>query len=311
MKTSTVSAAAIGTKFTNGHFEDSRNNLRNFLLFLTLLFGLRGLAGAQHWTPVTMPFPGEASTPMLRTDGNVMVLDKVTGWWWFLAPDENGNYANGFWFLSGPSISGYDPLYFASAILPDDRMIVEGGEYNFGAKDDTTLGAIFDEKTNSWTQVHHPNGWSKIGDAPSVVLPNGTFMMGDCCSKDQALLDAKTLTWTSTGAGKLDSNTEEGWTLLPNGKVLTIDLNNGAASELYDPKTGKWSAGADLPYYIGNNCGHTIEPELGPAVLRPNGTVFATGGNGKTAIYNSSTGKWSAGPSFPKGIGVKDGPGAI
>ena len=313
MTTATLSAAAIETNLNTAGFGFGRCNrtLLGFLVFLAVLVGSCGLASAQHWTPVTMPFPGNAGTPLLRTDGNVIVQEKETGWWWLLVPDEFGNYANGLWLPSGPSIPGYDPLYFASAILPDDRMIVEGGEYNFGMKDDTTLGAIYDERTNSWTEVDHPSGWSKIGDAPSVVLPDGTFMLGDCCSKQQALLNPKTLTWTSTGAGKADSNTEEGWTLLPNGKVLTVDLNNGTASELYDPKTGKWSAGGDLPFYIGNNCGHTIEPEIGPAVLRPNGTVFAAGANSKTAIYNSSTGKWSAGPSFPKDIGVMDGPAAI
>jgi hypothetical protein len=173
------------------------------------------------------------------------------------------------------------------------------------------MGAILDTATGLWTVVGPPKGWTKIGDAPSVVLPNGTFMIGACCSRQQALLDATTLTWTSTGAGKADRNSEEGWTLLPNGKVLTIDMANGTASELYDPSTGKWSAAGNLPFFIGNNCGKHIVPEVGPAVLRPDGTVFAVGANNKTAIYNSSTGKWSAGPSFPAGFGSADGPAAI
>ena len=43
-------------------------------------------------------------------------------------------------------------------------------------------------------------------------------------------------------------------------------------------------------------------------MLLPNGTVFATGANdsgaGHTAIYNTKTGKWSTGPSFPTVKGV-------
>jgi len=46
---------------------------------------------------------------------------------------------------------------------------------------------------------------------------------------------------------------------------------------------------------------------VGPAILRPDGTVFATGsyssggsGPGHTAIYSPTTG-WSAGPDFPRG----------
>jgi len=268
------------------------------------------LANAQHWTPVTIPFPGNATTALVLTDGDVIVNDDITGWWWLLLPDEQDDYANGIWVPSPVSLN-YAPLYFASAILPDDRMIVEGGEYNFGQKADTTKGAIFDEKTGVWTAVHHPKGWTKIGDAPSVVLPNGTFMMGAVGSKKQALLNPTTLKWTSTGAGKADSNSEEGWTLLPNGKVLTIDTQNGKQSELYDPGTGTWSAAGNLPFFLGNNCGKNIVPELGPAVLRPDGTVFVVGANNKTAIYNVSTGEWSAGPSFPEGYGSADGPASI
>jgi hypothetical protein len=102
--------------------------------------------------------------------------------------------------------------------------------------------------------------------------------------------------------------------LLPNAtgnKVLTVDTQNGRESELYDPSTGKWSLAGNTPSFLGNSCGLAIVPEMGPAVLRPNGTVFQVGANGKTAIYNSSTGQWSAGPSFPSGFGVADGPAAI
>ena len=44
--------------------------------------------------------------------------------------------------------------------------------------------------------------------------------------------------------------------------------------------------------------------EIGPMVLRPDGTVFATGAADNvaahTAIYNSKTGQWKKGPDFPK-----------
>jgi hypothetical protein len=52
--------------------------------------------------------------------------------------------------------------------------------------------------------------------------------------------------------------------------------------------------------------------EVGPAVLRSDGTVFYTGsdtcpnGKGKTAIYNSYTGIWTKGPDFPDVDGVTD-----
>jgi len=286
------------------------------------------LAMAQHWTPIT-PFPGlGAGTAILRTDG-VVIVEEVTGPastggyatgnWWELVPDTGGSYATGSWSIFTSTIGfGYAPLYFGSAVLPDGRIVFEGGEYNFSSQDDTNLGFVYRPALNIWLSVGPPSGWSKIGDSPTVVLPNGTFMLGDCCSTKEALLDAATLTWTSTGTGKADPNSEEGWTLLPNGKVLTVDTQNGTESELYNPSTGKWSLAGKLPVPITYNCANPkIVPEIGPAVLRPNGTVFVAGANGETAIYKSSSGKWSIGPVFPPNSagegqdGVADGPAAI
>jgi hypothetical protein len=53
-----------------------------------------------------------------------------------------------------------------------------------------------------------------------------------------------------------------------------------------------------------SNDGHSIVPELGPAVLRPDGTTFAIGATNRTAIYHPPAnplqpGKWTVGPSFP------------
>jgi Kelch motif len=74
----------------------------------------------------------------------------------------------------------YAPLYFASAVLPDGRVLVEGGEYvdfNFAW---TNQGAIYDPVIDSWQTVQPPVGWGSIGDAQGVVLSSGTFMLADC-----------------------------------------------------------------------------------------------------------------------------------
>lgn len=271
---------------------------------------------AQSWEAAT-PFPGGAGTALLQTNGNVLVQDTTgsggygVGMWFELVPDENGNYAKGFWFPVPLPPAGYAPQFYGSAVLPSRKILFEGGEYNGTSKDNTTLGALYNPESGLWTSVTPPSGWTHIGDAPTVVLADGTFMMGSCCSKKQALLDAKTLTWTSTGTGKADSNSEEGWTLLPGGKVLAIDSNNGTESEIYDPTTGAWTLAGKTTVSLTNSCGGLYYPEIGPAVLRPNGTVFAVGANGNTAIYNSNTSKWSTGPTFPSGLGVVDGPAAI
>src|SRR5262249_10894096 len=150
-----------------------------------------------------------------------------------------------------------------------------------------------------------------IGDAQSVVLANGTYMQANCCTTESALLDPKTLTWTQTGAGKFDIFDEEGWTLLPNGRVLTVDayvsgyVRNGKNSELYDPISGSWHSAGRTVVQLWDSCfgANAASYELGPGVLRPDGTVFYTGakscGSGHTAIYNSATGIWRAGPDLP------------
>ncbi len=280
------------------------------IVCLVFIAGL-GVVTAQSWQPLNNQPSFGASTALLLTDGTVMVHDVGARDWWKLTPASSGSYVNGTWSQLASLPAGYAPLYYASAVLPDGRVIVEGGEYNFFNSDWTTLGAIYNPVTNKWKSVAPPAGWGTIGDAQSVVLPNGTFMLADCCTKSAALLDAHYLTWTAVGTGKTDINDEEGWTLLPNGKVLTADTFNGMNSELFDPATAIWSSAGSTVVPLVDAGSH----EIGPAVLRPDGTVFAAGATGHNAIYNPGTGTWSAGPDFPKVnnvfLDVADGPAAL
>jgi len=129
-------------------------------------------------------------------------------------------------------------------------------------------GAIYDPVADSWTSVPPPPFFvdlyppraafapNPIGDSASVVLANGTFMLEDKMSRQAALLNLDDLTWKETGTRtKADLNDEEGLTLLPNGRVLTVDCYtdfffglvpsypaNPTNSEIYNPKTGRWSS---------------------------------------------------------------------
>jgi hypothetical protein len=295
-------------------------------LATTLLLG-SSLAYAQSWTTLHQTAPFSANVALLLTDGTVMVQDTETPHWWRLTPDETGSYVNGTWTSLASMAANYGPQYHASAVLNDGRVIIEGGEYNLSGNGVwTNRGSIYDPTTNIWTPVLPPANWSSIGDAQSVVLPNGTFMLANCCSPQEALLNAKTLTWTLTGTGKFDSNDEEGWSLLPNGEVLTVDAYTshydatGKNSELYTPATGTWaSAGSTIVQLWDSSaaCGGSgaASFEVGPAVLRTNGTVFATGANacaaGHTAIYTVATNTWAAGPDLPNGNDIADGPAAL
>ena len=287
-----------------------------------VLLAAVGVASAQSWQPLAHQPSFTAGQALLLTDGTVMVHheDPNDGFsdWWKLTPDINGSYVNGTWTQIASLVSTYGPLFFASAVLPDGRVIIEGGEQNFSQYVWTNMGAIYNPITNVWAPMNPPSGWSRIGDAQSVVLNNGTFMVANCCTTQQALLNAATLTWTPTGSGKFDENDEEGWNLLPGGKVLTVDAYvnmddpTGTNSEIYNPSTGSWTSAGSTIVQLWDSHGSN---EVGPAVLRPDGTVFATGANGAgaghTSIYNTSTGGWTPGPDFPGNLDVADGPAAL
>jgi hypothetical protein len=297
--------------------------LRTFGLALVVLLAGATAALSQTWQPLTHQPTFQASTALLMTDGTIMVHQYGGLQWWKLTPDNTGSYVNGTFTQEASLPSNYSPLYYSSAVLNDGRLIVEGGEYNFLQADWTNLGAIYDPLANAWTPVNPPSGWNNIGDAQNVVLANAKFMLANALTSQDAVFNSTNLTWTAVGTGKLDGNDEEGWTLLPDTTVLTVDCNNTAnltQAEKFLPPTRTWvSAGstvAQLPDLTSSGGG---SHEIGPAVLRPDGTVFATGATGHTAIYTppvkpTDPGTWVAGPDFPKVGGqldIADGPASL
>jgi hypothetical protein len=267
------------------------------------------------WTRTTTNPPSTVAHMLLLTDGSVLVnsffFSSHVDTWYRLVPDSAGSYIHGTWVKAGNLPSGYNPLYFASAVLPTGKAIIMGGEYNNGSAVWTTRGAMYNFATNTWSSVAAPSGWSTVGDAQSVVLPKGLLMLANCCTAQEAILTSLSpITWTTTGAGKADINDEEGWTLLPSGNLLTVDANNGAnpsTYEIYNTGTGTWSSGGSVGTLLVDLSSH----ELGPAVLRPDGTVFYAGAAPNNRIYNSSTNTWSAAPSFGSGLDIADGPASL
>jgi hypothetical protein len=271
--------------------------------------------------------PDGAGIGFLLTDGTVMYQGNAESDWYKLAPDINGNYVDGTWTRLANLPAGYVPDAFASAVLADGRLVITGGEYLNGNFTLTNLGAIYDPKANTWTNLPPPTGWAYIGDSPAVVLPNGRFLVGNKLTRKMAVLVPKTLTWNLlVGNGKSDFNAEEGWTLLPDGTILTADVRKAPHSERFDPATRVWSTAGStivdlhspspfgcLAYGPGGTLCYYPPGEIGPAILRPDGTVFATGsytgsgsGAGHTAIYDTATGTWTVGPDFPNGDNAGD-----
>jgi hypothetical protein len=309
------------------------------LTLSTILAALPLCAGAQTLTNLAHQPPDGAIITMQMTDGTVIAQGNQDSDWWKLTPDNTGSYKNGTWKQIASLPSGYSPYAQAEAVLADGRLVISGGEYNFGQFAFTNQSAIYDPLADTWAMIKPPKGWSNIGDAPSIVLPDGRFVVGYKFKSKMAALDPATLKWTPlTSTGKNGNMiAEEGWVLLPDGTFLTVDVKAHPKSERYDPTTGAWvdegdTGGVDLrgaqnccgtciPYGKDNQKCYDPPGETGAAVRRPDGTVFATGATpdgqntAHTAIWTppakGKKGTWAAGPDFPNGDESYDDPISI
>src|SRR5882762_11345218 len=162
-----------------------------------------GIATCQTWQPLTHQPSFSPGAVLLLTDGTVLAHSEPNclnctstdySSWYKLTPDSSGSYVNGTWSQVA-SPAGYAPLYFGSAVLPDGRVVVEGGEYDCSSGTCnaawTNQGAIYDPVKNVWTSVAPPAGWTTIGDAQSIILPNGTYLQANCCTKEEALFSSR------------------------------------------------------------------------------------------------------------------------
>jgi hypothetical protein len=267
------------------------------------------------WGPLAHQPTFGAGTMLLLTDGTVMCQNSDTNQWWKLTPDNTGSYVNGTWsaLANGPN----SPLYFASAVLRDGRIFVAGGEYNAGVSTDLLAAEIYNPVTNAWTSITTPAGWTNIGDAPSCVFPDGRIMIGYIMGGQCAIYDPVANTWTAA-ANKLNgSSSEETWTLLPDQTILTADCSGHPATQKYVIAANQWVSCGNTPVDLVE----ASSIEIGPALLLPDGRVFAVGATNHTALYTmppnaSQPGTWATGPTFPPPtagvtLGAKDAPGCL
>jgi hypothetical protein len=267
------------------------------------------LAGT--WQPLVNQPTFSASTMLLLTDGTVICQNGKPDWW-KLTPDQSGSYVNGKW-----SALTNSPEYFASAVLKDGRVFVAGGEYNNGTQVDLLATEIYDPLSNSWTTLSTLAGWDHIGDAQSCVLPDGRVIIGSLDSNETAIFDPVTGTWSAAATKNNENSNEEGWTLMPDKTIVTADCHGHPQTEKYVISTNKWIV-------IGPTQVDLVEAaslEIGPAILLPDGRLFAIGATGATALFTmpsnpNQPGNWAQGPSFPSQIagqtlGAKDAPACL
>ncbi len=304
------------------------------LLTAALLLQVRA-ASAQYQSSWTMfQAPIRVQDALLLMDGSLLVerYASSTGDWWRLTPDAAGSYVNGTWTYdsSMPVIGGvqYAPLYYCSAVLPDGRAVVIGGEYNYQLSGtsftyvtvETNKGAIYDPHTHAWTTLAPPTT-GRVGDSMCSVLATGShkgqLAIGPNSGSAMYALDPASLTWTNLGVtGKVGSNSEEGWTLLPDGTLYDVLANGTAANGTnnltlrYLPSQNKWVSAGVSPVLLKDTSSH----ETGAQVLMYNGNVFVAGADrnsGANAVFippagstvdNQSTaqGTFLVAPAFPR-----------
>jgi hypothetical protein len=264
------------------------------------------------WKPLSNQPAFGASTMLLLTDGTVMCQEAGGVKWWRLTPDIHGSYVNGTWSALAPM--HHPRLYYASAVLRDGRVLVSGGEYSDVSETKTT--EIYNPLTDVWTEIPPPAGWNNVGDAPSCVLPDGRFLLGNIFDTRTAIYDPIAGTWTA-GPAKNDASSEETWTLLGDETVVAAQCSNHPNAEKYVAAANAWVPAGTIPVDLVE----AASIEVGPAFLLPDGRVFAIGATNHTAIYTpppiaSQPGTWAAGPDFandPMGqkVGAKDAPGCL
>lgn len=173
---------------------------------------------------------------------------------------------------------------FASAVLPDGRVLVAGGET---ALTPLRAAEVWDPVSGTWgatSPLAVPRAFDTaitLGDGEVLVV--GGYGANFVRLATAVLYDPATGTWTPTGSMH-ESGSNLTATLLPDGDVL-VTGQGGDSAEVYDPSTGSWT-----------DTGPTVAPQyLASAVLLHTGDVLVTGGGSAAAeLYDPATNDWSA-----------------
>jgi hypothetical protein len=262
---------------------------------LVVLAATAPAAFANGWQALTNQPPVNASTLYLLMDGRVLMNEYWSTHWWVLTPDASGSYLNGTW--SQVKDSRDDRLYYASSVLADGRVLIAGGEYsNTGG---SNKAEIYNPVTDFWKAIGPPSGWGNIGDAPSTLLADGRFFIGNISDQRTAIYDPVAQAWSGAANIIHSASAEETWILLPDGTVCSPDCFDAPGSELYDPALDQWVDLGSMPVNLVSSF------EIGPGMALNDGRAFIVGAAPHSALYTMNAtpggvGTWAAGPDTPK-----------
>jgi hypothetical protein len=268
--------------------------------------------------------PFSSDTMILLTDGSLLVHNADGKEWLRLTPDSSGKYETGSWSSEIDMINTRE--YFASGVLSDGRVYAIGGE-DSDAGSDTPLGEIFDPQANggvgAWSAIDKPTPSFDFvrGDCNGSGLADGRVFLGGATpsgppsswSKRTAIWDPSNNSWLEAGlefgvlssTDKEDPFEEETWALLPDGSVLAPAVRDTPGAQRYVPSLDQWVSCKPSPVNLAiTSLGGVGVYETGGLIVLPNGSAFAIGGTGQTAVFTpgpnpTDPGSWVQGPSFP------------
>jgi len=202
-----------------------------------------------------------------------------------LTPDDTGSYVNGKWSQLA-SLPRDMPLRHVVAVLADGRLIIEAG-IQLQQLHAHQPRAIYDPTTNVWTPVPAPTAGTISG-----------IRRRSCCQrrlrdrkqtyKTDATTQPKTMKWSSLSSkGKAISTPRKldpvgGWLDpyggredAPNSEIYTHPNTSGRLRQ-HDRRFALPSPDGCINYGPGGKLCYYPPGEIGPQILRPDGTVFVT-----------------------------------
>jgi WD40 repeat protein len=184
---------------------------------------------------------------------------------------------------------------YASALLPDGRVLIAGGGNETSA---LNRAELFDPKTRHFTPTAN-NLQVECALCGGVTLNDGKVLIVDGSNGVTAdLFDPKTMSFSPTSGPMVASRPSATANLLGDGTVLIaggLDTSDNAVdtAELYSPKTGTFTATGTMTSPRANHTATLLAN--GKVLLAGGSTVADTSGALDTAeIYDPKTGMFTA-----------------
>lgn len=221
-------------------------------------------------------------TAHLLPDGRVVVIGGVSDWSNVIRLNSAEVYdpATNTWSLY-PNGSNSFRNQHTSTLLNDGRILVIGGDANFGGVVDSA--EIFDPLAGTWTAVASPGGM-KLHTA--ILLNDGSVLVfGGLTTGNNDILHAMrynvaTNTWSYAGLHNLSEPTGE---RLGDGRVLAMARGWGGY-QLYNPADNSWTPVTGGP-------GTNWPSPWGLSLTRENGNIYFAGYDEDVTYFAS--GGWS------------------